>query len=146
MNYYQKCKSVTLAVTQVFVFSRASSPDRASLVLPAVAYVAVLCLYERDPCVRSPLCFTARETEPCRGLGGATCREFGGSPREKRYQTSGSLYPLRSCAKPRDCSSPLPDLGPFSSLSRAVLVRLEGCSHPVVMKGLCAECGQDLTQ
>uniref|UniRef100_A0A8D2M5W3 RNA polymerase II subunit A C-terminal domain phosphatase n=1 Tax=Zonotrichia albicollis TaxID=44394 RepID=A0A8D2M5W3_ZONAL len=32
------------------------------------------------------------------------------------------------------------------SLQRAVLVRLEGCSHPVVMKGLCAECGQDLTQ
>uniref|UniRef100_A0A8C8B1Z6 RNA polymerase II subunit A C-terminal domain phosphatase n=1 Tax=Otus sunia TaxID=257818 RepID=A0A8C8B1Z6_9STRI len=29
---------------------------------------------------------------------------------------------------------------------RGVLVRLEGCSHPVVMKGLCAECGQDLTQ
>uniref|UniRef100_A0A2K6L976 RNA polymerase II subunit A C-terminal domain phosphatase n=1 Tax=Rhinopithecus bieti TaxID=61621 RepID=A0A2K6L976_RHIBE len=29
---------------------------------------------------------------------------------------------------------------------RAVLVKLEGCSHPVVMKGLCAECGQDLTQ
>ncbi|XP_029402773.1 RNA polymerase II subunit A C-terminal domain phosphatase isoform X2 [Mus pahari] len=28
----------------------------------------------------------------------------------------------------------------------ALLVRLEGCSHPVVMKGLCAECGQDLTQ
>jgi RNA polymerase II subunit A-like phosphatase len=27
----------------------------------------------------------------------------------------------------------------------ALLVRLEGCSHPVVMKGLCAECGQDLT-
>uniref|UniRef100_A0A673UZA1 RNA polymerase II subunit A C-terminal domain phosphatase n=2 Tax=Suricata suricatta TaxID=37032 RepID=A0A673UZA1_SURSU len=26
------------------------------------------------------------------------------------------------------------------------LLRLEGCSHPVVMKGLCAECGQDLTQ
>uniref|UniRef100_A0A8C0FKU3 RNA polymerase II subunit A C-terminal domain phosphatase n=1 Tax=Bubo bubo TaxID=30461 RepID=A0A8C0FKU3_BUBBB len=30
--------------------------------------------------------------------------------------------------------------------SKGVLVRLEGCSHPVVMKGLCAECGQDLTQ
>ncbi|XP_040841094.1 RNA polymerase II subunit A C-terminal domain phosphatase isoform X3 [Ochotona curzoniae] len=29
---------------------------------------------------------------------------------------------------------------------RAILVRLEACSHPVVMKGLCAECGQDLTQ
>ncbi|NXA46948.1 CTDP1 phosphatase, partial [Nothocercus julius] len=27
-----------------------------------------------------------------------------------------------------------------------ILIRLEGCSHPVVMKGLCAECGQDLTQ
>ncbi|XP_069709866.1 RNA polymerase II subunit A C-terminal domain phosphatase isoform X1 [Phaenicophaeus curvirostris] len=27
-----------------------------------------------------------------------------------------------------------------------ILVRLEGCSHPVVMKGLCAECGQDLIQ
>lgn len=34
----------------------------------------------------------------------------------------------------------------FLSVSRAVLLRLEGCSHPVVMKGLCAECGQDLTQ
>ncbi|KAJ7991375.1 hypothetical protein DPEC_G00283160 [Dallia pectoralis] len=27
-----------------------------------------------------------------------------------------------------------------------VIVRVEECSHPVVMKGLCAECGQDLTQ
>lgn len=27
-----------------------------------------------------------------------------------------------------------------------ILVRLEGCSHPVIMKSLCAECGQDLTQ
>ncbi|KAI3358345.1 hypothetical protein L3Q82_014787 [Scortum barcoo] len=26
-----------------------------------------------------------------------------------------------------------------------VIVRLEECSHPIVMKGLCAECGQDLT-
>uniref|UniRef100_A0A8C9KPJ4 RNA polymerase II subunit A C-terminal domain phosphatase n=1 Tax=Serinus canaria TaxID=9135 RepID=A0A8C9KPJ4_SERCA len=31
-------------------------------------------------------------------------------------------------------------------ITQTVLVRLEGCSHPVVMKGLCAECGQDLTQ
>ncbi|GCC23764.1 hypothetical protein chiPu_0002162 [Chiloscyllium punctatum] len=30
--------------------------------------------------------------------------------------------------------------------SGSVLVRLEGCSHPIVMKGLCAACGQDLTQ
>ncbi|KAM9415523.1 RNA polymerase II subunit A C-terminal domain phosphatase-like [Salvelinus alpinus] len=27
-----------------------------------------------------------------------------------------------------------------------VIVRVEECCHPVVMKGLCAECGQDLTQ
>nr|XP_054590637.1 RNA polymerase II subunit A C-terminal domain phosphatase isoform X2 [Nothobranchius furzeri] len=27
-----------------------------------------------------------------------------------------------------------------------VIVRIEQCSHPIVMKGLCAECGQDLTQ
>ncbi|XP_041104483.1 RNA polymerase II subunit A C-terminal domain phosphatase-like [Polyodon spathula] len=27
-----------------------------------------------------------------------------------------------------------------------ILVRIEECTHPVVMKGLCAECGQDLTQ
>ena len=40
----------------------------------------------------------------------------------------------------------LADMCLFSPVSRAVLVRLEGCSHPVVMKGLCAECGQDLTQ
>uniref|UniRef100_A0A8V0Y549 RNA polymerase II subunit A C-terminal domain phosphatase n=1 Tax=Gallus gallus TaxID=9031 RepID=A0A8V0Y549_CHICK len=39
----------------------------------------------------------------------------------------------------KDCSSTWES-------NRGVLVRLEGCSHPVVMKGLCAECGQDLTQ
>ncbi|XP_055012870.1 RNA polymerase II subunit A C-terminal domain phosphatase isoform X2 [Boleophthalmus pectinirostris] len=27
-----------------------------------------------------------------------------------------------------------------------VIVKIEECSHPIVMKGLCAECGQDLTQ
>nr|XP_057903350.1 RNA polymerase II subunit A C-terminal domain phosphatase [Doryrhamphus excisus]XP_057903351.1 RNA polymerase II subunit A C-terminal domain phosphatase [Doryrhamphus excisus] len=27
-----------------------------------------------------------------------------------------------------------------------VIVRIAGCSHPIVMKGLCAECGLDLTQ
>ncbi|XP_077446474.1 RNA polymerase II subunit A C-terminal domain phosphatase isoform X2 [Stigmatopora argus] len=27
-----------------------------------------------------------------------------------------------------------------------VVVRITGCNHPIVMKGLCAECGQDLTQ
>uniref|UniRef100_A0A8D1VLD0 RNA polymerase II subunit A C-terminal domain phosphatase n=1 Tax=Sus scrofa TaxID=9823 RepID=A0A8D1VLD0_PIG len=50
---------------------------------------------------------------------------------------------LEQCAKPGDLSS---DCGCSHLFSRAVLVWLEGCSHPVVMKGLCAECGQDLTQ
>ncbi|XP_041665232.1 RNA polymerase II subunit A C-terminal domain phosphatase isoform X2 [Cheilinus undulatus] len=27
-----------------------------------------------------------------------------------------------------------------------VIIRIEECNHPIVMKGLCAECGQDLTQ
>ncbi|CAJ1084210.1 RNA polymerase II subunit A C-terminal domain phosphatase isoform X2 [Xyrichtys novacula] len=27
-----------------------------------------------------------------------------------------------------------------------IIIRIEECSHPIVMKGLCAECGQDLTQ
>ncbi|KAM8883419.1 RNA polymerase II subunit A C-terminal domain phosphatase [Synchiropus picturatus] len=27
-----------------------------------------------------------------------------------------------------------------------VIVKIEECCHPIVMKGLCAECGQDLTQ
>ncbi|XDV34493.1 hypothetical protein PO909_004648 [Leuciscus waleckii] len=27
-----------------------------------------------------------------------------------------------------------------------VIAKVEECSHPIVMKGLCAECGQDLTQ
>ncbi|XP_049607596.1 RNA polymerase II subunit A C-terminal domain phosphatase [Syngnathus scovelli] len=27
-----------------------------------------------------------------------------------------------------------------------VIVRIAGCSHPIVMKGMCAECGKDLTQ
>ncbi|XP_058475220.1 RNA polymerase II subunit A C-terminal domain phosphatase isoform X2 [Solea solea] len=27
-----------------------------------------------------------------------------------------------------------------------VIVRIEECSHPIVMKGLCAQCGQDLTK
>ncbi|XP_017563943.1 RNA polymerase II subunit A C-terminal domain phosphatase [Pygocentrus nattereri] len=27
-----------------------------------------------------------------------------------------------------------------------VIAKIEECSHPIVMKGLCAECGQDLTQ
>ncbi|XP_052388950.1 RNA polymerase II subunit A C-terminal domain phosphatase isoform X1 [Carassius gibelio] len=39
------------------------------------------------------------------------------------------------------CCQPGQVLAPGS-----VLAKVEECSHPVVMKGLCAECGQDLTQ
>lgn len=34
----------------------------------------------------------------------------------------------------------------FFFLNRTVIAKVEECSHPIVMKGLCAECGQDLTQ
>lgn len=34
----------------------------------------------------------------------------------------------------------------FCLFRRGVIAKVEECSHPVVMKGLCAECGQDLTQ
>lgn len=34
----------------------------------------------------------------------------------------------------------------FCLFGRGVIAKVEECSHPVVMKGLCAECGQDLTQ
>ncbi len=34
----------------------------------------------------------------------------------------------------------------FVFFYRSVIAKVEECSHPVVMKGLCAECGQDLTQ
>ncbi|XP_011752295.2 RNA polymerase II subunit A C-terminal domain phosphatase isoform X10 [Macaca nemestrina] len=55
------------------------------------------------------------------------------SERRLRSERAGVVREL--CAQPGQMVAP-----------GAVLVRLEGCSHPVVMKGLCAECGQDLTQ
>nr|XP_008011907.1 RNA polymerase II subunit A C-terminal domain phosphatase isoform X2 [Chlorocebus sabaeus] len=55
------------------------------------------------------------------------------SERRLRSERAGVVREL--CAQPGQVVAP-----------GAVLVRLEGCSHPVVMKGLCAECGQDLTQ
>uniref|UniRef100_A0A8C5SZZ2 RNA polymerase II subunit A C-terminal domain phosphatase n=1 Tax=Malurus cyaneus samueli TaxID=2593467 RepID=A0A8C5SZZ2_9PASS len=57
----------------------------------------------------------------------------GGAERERRAERPGVVREL--CARPGQVITP-----------GTVLVRLEGCSHPVVMKGLCAECGQDLTQ
>ncbi|XP_032149674.1 RNA polymerase II subunit A C-terminal domain phosphatase isoform X5 [Sapajus apella] len=54
---------------------------------------------------------------------------------ERRLRSERAGVVRELCAQPGQMVAP-----------GAVLVRLEGCSHPVVMKGLCAECGQDLTQ
>ncbi|KAM9633463.1 RNA polymerase II subunit A C-terminal domain phosphatase isoform 2-T2 [Trichechus inunguis] len=66
--------------------------------------------------------------------GAAGCgRAARGAERRLRSERAGVVREL--CAQPGQVVAP-----------GAVLLRLEGCSHPVVMKGLCAECGQDLTQ
>ncbi|XP_069476750.1 RNA polymerase II subunit A C-terminal domain phosphatase [Ambystoma mexicanum] len=57
------------------------------------------------------------------------------STAERRIKSDRAGVVLELCAQPGQVLPP-----------GGVLVRLEGCSHPVVMKGLCAECGQDLTQ
>ncbi|XP_054020003.1 RNA polymerase II subunit A C-terminal domain phosphatase [Dryobates pubescens] len=66
--------------------------------------------------------------------GGASGRpQRPGPERKLKAERPGVVREL--CARPGQVIAP-----------GGVLVRLEGCSHPVVMKGLCAECGQDLTQ
>ncbi|XP_055272861.1 RNA polymerase II subunit A C-terminal domain phosphatase isoform X1 [Moschus berezovskii] len=80
------------------------------------------------------VCESAASTQPSgpapvrTGSGGCVRAE-----RRLRSERAGVVREL--CAQPGQVVAP-----------GAVLVRLEGCSHPVVMKGLCAECGQDLTQ
>ncbi|XP_065788334.1 RNA polymerase II subunit A C-terminal domain phosphatase isoform X1 [Muntiacus reevesi] len=80
------------------------------------------------------VCEAAASTQPSgpapvrTGSGGCVRAE-----RRLRSERAGVVREL--CAQPGQVVAP-----------GAVLVRLEGCSHPVVMKGLCAECGQDLTQ
>ncbi|KAM7125050.1 RNA polymerase II subunit A C-terminal domain phosphatase [Molossus nigricans] len=66
---------------------------------------------------------------PARAGSGSCVR----AERRLRSERAGVVREL--CAQPGQVVAP-----------GAVLVRVEGCSHPVVMKGLCAECGQDLTQ
>ncbi|XP_051654841.1 RNA polymerase II subunit A C-terminal domain phosphatase isoform X2 [Manacus candei] len=67
------------------------------------------------------------------GSGPPGRAQRGGAERRLRAERPGVVREL--CARPGQVIAP-----------GTVLVRLEGCSHPVVMKGLCAECGQDLTQ
>lgn len=69
---------------------------------------------------------------PARVASGG-CVRAGRAERRLRSERAGVVREL--CAQPGQVVAP-----------GALLVRLEGCSHPVVMKGLCAECGQDLTQ
>ncbi|XP_075388680.1 RNA polymerase II subunit A C-terminal domain phosphatase isoform X2 [Tenrec ecaudatus] len=57
----------------------------------------------------------------------------GAAGRRLRSERAGVVREL--CAQPGQLMTP-----------GTVLLRVEACSHPVVMKGLCAECGQDLTQ
>ncbi|EHA98770.1 hypothetical protein GW7_03722 [Heterocephalus glaber] len=69
---------------------------------------------------------------PTRAASGG-CGRSARTERRLRSERAGVVREL--CAQPGQVVAP-----------GALLVRLEGCSHPVVMKGLCAECGQDLTQ
>uniref|UniRef100_A0A8D2CVK4 RNA polymerase II subunit A C-terminal domain phosphatase n=1 Tax=Sciurus vulgaris TaxID=55149 RepID=A0A8D2CVK4_SCIVU len=69
---------------------------------------------------------------PARAASGG-CVRAARAERRLRSERAGVVREL--CAQPGQVVAP-----------GALLVTLEGCSHPVVMKGLCAECGQDLTQ
>nr|XP_023503799.1 RNA polymerase II subunit A C-terminal domain phosphatase isoform X4 [Equus caballus] len=89
----------------------------------AVRLGSVLAVCEAAASAQSPGPAPARA-----GSGGCVRAE-----RRLRSERAGVVREL--CAQPGQVVAP-----------GAVLVRLEGCSHPVVMKGLCAECGQDLTQ
>ncbi|XP_074843665.1 RNA polymerase II subunit A C-terminal domain phosphatase [Carettochelys insculpta] len=70
-------------------------------------------------------------TPPAQGPGARPPRVA--AERRVKAERPGVVREL--CARPGQVIAP-----------GGILVRLEGCSHPVVMKGLCAECGQDLTQ
>ncbi|KAH0519363.1 RNA polymerase II subunit A C-terminal domain phosphatase [Microtus ochrogaster] len=83
------------------------------------------------------VCEAAASAEPSGPAPTSTasggCVRSARAERRLRSERAGVVREL--CAQPGQVVAP-----------GALLVRLEGCSHPVVMKGLCAECGQDLTQ
>ncbi|XP_004416646.1 PREDICTED: RNA polymerase II subunit A C-terminal domain phosphatase [Odobenus rosmarus divergens] len=80
------------------------------------------------------VCEAAASTQPA-GPSPARAGSGGCVRAEGRLRSERAGVVRELCAQPGQVVAP-----------GAVLVRLEGCSHPVVMKGLCAECGQDLTQ
>ncbi|XP_062911749.1 RNA polymerase II subunit A C-terminal domain phosphatase [Mobula hypostoma] len=67
--------------------------------------------------------------------GGAERERPRSRPQEKRVKSDQAGVVKELCWQPGQVVP-----------SGAVLLRLEGCNHPVIMKGLCAACGQDLTQ
>ncbi|XP_074939967.1 RNA polymerase II subunit A C-terminal domain phosphatase isoform X4 [Phalacrocorax aristotelis] len=83
----------------------------------------------------SPGSAAAAAPPPPAASGASTrpAQQRAGPERKLKAERPGVVREL--CARPGQVIAP-----------GGILVRLEGCSHPVVMKGLCAECGQDLTQ
>ncbi|KAF6722196.1 RNA polymerase II subunit A C-terminal domain phosphatase [Oryzias melastigma] len=61
--------------------------------------------------------------------------EEGVRPSEKKVKSDRAGVVKELCCQPGHIIPP-----------GGVIARIEECSHPIVMKGLCAECGQDLTQ
>ncbi|XP_045880443.1 RNA polymerase II subunit A C-terminal domain phosphatase isoform X1 [Meles meles] len=80
------------------------------------------------------VCEAAASAQPA-GPAPARAGSGGCVRAERRLRSERAGVVRELCAQPGQVVAP-----------GSVLVRLEGCSHPVVMKGLCAECGQDLTQ
>ncbi|XP_057554451.1 RNA polymerase II subunit A C-terminal domain phosphatase isoform X4 [Hippopotamus amphibius kiboko] len=81
------------------------------------------------------VCEAAASAQPAGPAPAPARAGSGGCVRTERRLRSERAGVVRElCAQPGQVVAP-----------GAVLVRVEGCSHPVVMKGLCAECGQDLT-
>nr|XP_035946364.1 RNA polymerase II subunit A C-terminal domain phosphatase isoform X2 [Halichoerus grypus] len=80
------------------------------------------------------VCEAAASAQPA-GPAPARAGSGGCVRAERRLRSERAGVVRELCAQPGQVVAP-----------GVVLVRLEGCSHPVVMKGLCAECGQDLTQ
>ncbi|MGH0125098.1 UNVERIFIED_CONTAM: hypothetical protein FKN15_059275 [Acipenser sinensis] len=72
---------------------------------------------------------------PVERQAGTEPRDPPGRQAEKKVKSDRAGVVRELCCQPGQVISP-----------GGILVRIEECTHPVVMKGLCAECGQDLTQ
>uniref|UniRef100_A0AAY4CHZ0 RNA polymerase II subunit A C-terminal domain phosphatase n=1 Tax=Denticeps clupeoides TaxID=299321 RepID=A0AAY4CHZ0_9TELE len=66
---------------------------------------------------------------------GSEARDQAHKPPDKRVKSDRAGVVKELCCQPGQLVPP-----------GSVIVTLEECSHPIVMKGLCAECGEDLTQ